>query len=125
VKIRPATIADWSGIKKLIKSYPEKVMQDHLPWPHEFFVAIEDKKIVGCAALEIYSKRLAEVRSLVVDEGYQRNGVGTVLVEACVAKAKKKKIHEVLAITGSLPLFEKQGFKLFKEEKYALIKVLS
>ena len=75
-----------------------------------FFIAIEDDKIVGCCALEIYSKKMAEVRSLAVHPAYQRKGWGVNLVKACVQEAKKKRIYEVLAITDKDSFFEKMGF---------------
>ena len=39
-------------------------------------------------------------------------------------EGKKKKVYEVLSITGAVRLFEKQGFGTFKGEKYALLKIL-
>ena len=125
MEIRPATKADWGAIVALIKQYPEVLMQDHLPEPEEFFVAEEGGHIVGCCALEIYSKRLAEIRSLAVAKDYQGKGIGTALITRCLDKANAKNIHDVLTITSTLPLFERQGFGTFKNEKFALIKVLS
>lgn len=124
MKVRKATNSDWKEIIRLIREHPNQLMQDHLPRNSEFFVAVEDDEIMGCCALEIYSKRLAEVRSLAVSEKYRRSGVATHLVEKCMAHAKKKGIYEVLVITGALPFFEKHGFSTFHEEKYALFKVL-
>ncbi|MDA1230149.1 MAG: GNAT family N-acetyltransferase, partial [Planctomycetota bacterium] len=48
------------------------------------FVAEIDGKIVGFAALEIYSAKLAEIRSLAVHEGHQGKGIGRRLVQRCV-----------------------------------------
>jgi amino-acid N-acetyltransferase len=124
MQIRKATAEDFSAIQELIQRFPEKLLQVHLPEPEEFSVAIEDNKIVGCCALEIYSKRLAEIRSLAVEPEYQGRGIATKLVEACLQEAKDKQIYEVLTITGSSSLFEKQGFGTFNNEKYALLKIL-
>jgi len=100
-------------------------LQDHLPEPEEFSVALIDDKIVGCCALEVYSKRLAEIRSLAVLLEFQGQGIATKLIETCVQEAKDKHIYEVLTITGSTSLFEKMGFGIFSNEKYALFKILS
>ena len=124
MKIRTATKRDWPEILQLIKKHPRTLMQKHLPRPSTFFVALESQKIIGCCALEIYSKRLAEVRTLAVAEKFQGQGVGTALIEACLKKARKKKVYEVLTITGAVSLFEKKGFDTFHNEKYALLKVL-
>src|SRR3989338_164209 len=124
MKIRKATRKDFSAILKLIREYPDKLMQNHLPKPGEFFVAIEDSKIVGCCALEVYSKRLAEIRSLAVTKSFQGKGIATKLIETCLRLAKKRGAYEVLSITGASKLFKKNGFGTFNKEKYALIKIL-
>ncbi len=124
MNIRQATAQDFPAIQHLIAQYPEQLLQDHLPGSEAFFVAEENAAIVGCCALEIYSKRLAETRSLAVDKAFQGKGVGTALIERCLEAAKERGVYEVLAITGSNSLFEKHGFGTFKNEKYALIRVL-
>jgi N-acetylglutamate synthase-like GNAT family acetyltransferase len=124
MQIRKATADDFPAIVELIKQFPDKLMQDHLPDPEEFTVAIEDGRVIGCSALEIYSKRLAEIRSLAVSADFQGKGIASKLIESCVSEAKDKGIYEVLSITGSSSLFEKQGFGPFNNEKYALLKIL-
>ena len=122
--IRKATGDDFSAIRELIKQFPEKLLQEHLPEPEEFTIAEVDNQIVGCCALEIYSQRLAEIRSLAVSPEFQGQGIASKLIEASLQEAKEKQIYEVLTITGSSSLFEKQGFGTFNNEKYALLKIL-
>ena len=74
------------------------------------FLAVAGEKIVGCAALEVYSKKLAEVRSLAVDAGYQGLGIGKQLVQACVERAREQRILEVMAITSAEEFFRSCGF---------------
>ena len=74
------------------------------------FVAIADGKFVGFAALEIYSIKLAELRSLAVSSQYQGRGIGKTLVSACVEYAQKNKIFEIMAITSSEEFFQRCGF---------------
>lgn len=126
MKIRKATGKDAKSVHKLIREHAEVLLQDHLPRTTEFFVAIDGKpsRIVGCCALVVYSKRLAEIRSLAVSKAFRGKGIATALIDACLALAEKKKVIEVLSITGARELFEKQGFGMLKKEKYALIKVL-
>jgi amino-acid N-acetyltransferase len=124
MQIRKATADDFPSIVELIKQFPDKLMQDHLPKPEEFTVALENNRVVGCCALEVYSKRLAEIRSLAVAQEFQGNGVASTLIETCLTEAKEKNIYEVLTVTGSSALFEKQGFGTFNNEKYALLKIL-
>ena len=122
--IRKASSKDILTIRKLVRAYPQKLLQDHLPPAHSFFVAIEGGRVVGCCALEIYSKRLAEVRTLAVAKEFQGRGIATALIARCLEEARKKKVYEVLSITGAVSLFEKNGFSTFNKEKYALLKVL-
>ncbi len=124
MKIRKASARDWPGIKKLIGANPETLMQKHLPKAGDFFVAIEGGAVVGCCALAIYSKRMGEVRSLAVAKKFQGKGIATSLIKACLASAKKRRVYEIFTVTGAKRLFEKSGFGTFKEEKYALIKIL-
>ncbi len=124
MEIRNATKADFPAIQELIRQYPEKLLQDHLPEPDAFFVANENGEIVGCCALEVYSKRLAEIRSLAVAQELQGRGIGTALIKHCIEAAKDRGVYEVLTITGVDSLFVRHGFGAFKNEKYALIKVL-
>lgn len=123
-RIRSARAGDARAIRKLIRLYPDRLVQDYVPATKFFFVAEIDKKIVGCCALEIYSKKIAEIRSLSVHPDYQGQGIATELVAACVSRAEKKRIKEVLAITGAVKLFEKSGFSTLQHEKYAMLKML-
>ncbi len=121
---RKATINDRYAIKKLIAQFPDVLIQNHIPDVRYFFVAEDGGNIVGCCALEVYSKRLAEIRSLAVSKEFQRLGVATKLIDQCLKLAHRKKIYEVLAITGRAKLFERFGFNTFHKEKLALLKIL-
>lgn len=74
------------------------------------FVAVEETEIVGFAAIEIYSRKLAEIQALAVASHVQGQGVGTKLVHHCVGRAKAEGILELMAITSSEELFQKVGF---------------
>lgn len=77
-----------------------------------FFVyRLEESGIlVGCASLEVYSPRLAEIRSVFVHKDARGFGIGTQLIQRCVDEAKAKGVREIIAITDKIPLFEKAGF---------------
>jgi amino-acid N-acetyltransferase len=114
--IRPARRDDEQQVWDLIEPFVEK--QVLIPRTlDEFdllldsgFVAELDGKVIGFAALEIYSRKLAEIRSLCVAQGYQRHGVGKLLVAACVQFARDRSILEVMAITSSEEFFRSCGF---------------
>jgi len=121
--VRPARAQDIPFIAHLIepfvaegtllqRTYAE--FDELLP---NFFVAVAeasddlgDAQIVGCAALEIYSPKLAEIRSLAVSKAAQGRGVGKLLVQACVNRAVEHGILEVMAITASDAFFQSCGF---------------
>jgi amino-acid N-acetyltransferase len=74
------------------------------------FVAVSDGRVVGFAALEIYSAKLAEIRSLAVDDKYQGLGIGRELVRRCVDLAVRRNVLEVMAITSTEGFFQACGF---------------
>lgn len=75
-------------------------------------------QVVGVCALEIVWSDLAEVKSLAVDPGFQRQGIGRKLVEAVVAEARELQIQRVFSLTYEQAFFEKLGFAIV--EKSAL-----
>ena len=82
-------------------------LQDLLPFG---FVAVSDGAIVGFAALEMYSPKLAEIRSLAVKESVQGQGIGRQLVEQCVERAQSRYILEVMVVTSAENFFVSCGF---------------
>lgn len=74
------------------------------------FIAEDDGRIVGFAAPEIYSSKLAELRSLAVAADQQGRGIGKALVNACVERARQRHVFEVMAITSSEEFFQRCGF---------------
>lgn len=74
------------------------------------FLAEIDGTIVGFAALEIYSSKLGEIRSLAVLDEYQGRGIGKKLVLACIERAHERNVLEVMAITSSEAFFKTCGF---------------
>ncbi len=84
------------------------------------FVAKCDKRIVGFASLEVYSRKLAEVRALVVADDQQGKGIGKLLVDACIQRACEMDIMEVMAISSAEPFFLSCGFEFtLPDEKKA------
>ena len=121
--IRPARRGDWPGIRALIALYPKQLVQKPVPKLGSFFVAESEGRLVGCCALEIFSRRIAEIRSLSVAEGHTRQGLATALVAACVRRAQRKRIREVITITSRVRLFKRSGFSTFNKEKIALFRI--
>ena len=82
-----------------------------------YVLAKEEGKIVGYAALHIHSGRLAEIRSLIVNEAYRRHNIGHILVEFTLNEAKALRVEEDLHVLTYLPLFfQKIDFKEINKE---------
>ena len=75
-----------------------------------FFLAEAAGQLIGCAALEIYSSKLAELRSLAVAPEQRGNGIGRALVAACLARARAARVLEVLAVSSKEDFFRNCGF---------------
>ncbi len=85
------------------------------------FVAEIEGQLVGFAALEIYSAKLAEIRSLAVSPIHQGLGIGKKLVDRCVEMARENKVLEVMAITSTEEFFQGCGFDfILPRERKAL-----
>ena len=114
--IRPAQHSDAPLVLELIEPYVAnrvllpRTLDEIEDLLASGFVAECDGKIVGFAALEIYSKKLAEIRSLCVADAFRRSGIGKLLVAACVQFARDRSILEVMAITSSEDFFRSCGF---------------
>ena len=74
------------------------------------FLCRADGKLVGFAALEIYSKKLGEIQCLAVAAEVRRNGIGGQLVKKCVDRARDEKVKELMAISASEKMFFSCGF---------------
>ncbi|MFM8250799.1 MAG: GNAT family N-acetyltransferase [Planctomycetota bacterium] len=116
LQVRPVRFQDLDSIRQLISPLvqqgillprTEGELFELLPTS---FVAWDGDQVVGFCALEIYSIKLAEVRSLVVAPEYRARGVGRQLVSACVDLARRTRVLEVMAITSNEAFFRTCGF---------------
>ncbi|BAF72176.1 N-acetyltransferase [Sulfurovum sp. NBC37-1] len=82
-----------------------------------YVLAKEGEKLVGYTALHIHSRRLGEIRSLIVNEAYRGQRIGQKLVEFAVEEAKALHVEEdVLVLTYTPGFFEKLGFREISKE---------
>ena len=77
---------------------------------HDGFLAKAEGRIVGFAALEIYSEKLAEIQCLSVDDACRGIGIGRHLVMCCVQRANENHVAEAMAISAHEELFTSCGF---------------
>jgi N-acetylglutamate synthase-like GNAT family acetyltransferase len=77
-----------------------------------FFVAVDQARIVGCADLAPLSRRVAEVRSLVVDDGVRSCGIGRQLVRELERRALASGFETLTAFTHTPGYFVQLGFSI-------------
>ena len=122
--LRKARPEDIEPVRELIMSNLEKLLprtSDELRELIDYLWVVEDDgKIVGCCCLEIYSPKIAELRSLAVAEAYRHKGYGEMLVNEAVAEAKRHNIRQVLVVTSTPEFFAGLNFGACLDEKYAL-----
>lgn len=124
--IRPANMADVAEIHRLINyhaEYNRMLFRSHANlYEHlrDFSVAVEKdgdrERIVGCAALELVWRDLAEIKSLAVADEMRGRGVGSELVKAALAEGRRLKLARVFALTREARFFEKLGFREVAKE---------
>ncbi len=82
-----------------------------------YVLAKEGSTIVGYAALHVHSKRLAEIRSLIVNSEYRGQNIGQKIVNFTLEEAKVLGVEEDVLVLTYLPVFfEKLGFKEIHKE---------
>ena len=114
--VRKATVDDVNRILKLVNTYADQeLMLPKTPFKvyknlQNYVVAEEEGQIVGCAALVVLWRDLAEICSLAVEKPYTGRGIGKNLVNTCIEKAKGLKVPQLIVLTYQDRFFEKMGF---------------
>jgi len=114
--IEKARISDATQMHELINYFADK--GEMLPRPlseiyeniRDYFVVRQGERIIACAALHVMWSDLAEIKSVAVAEGSQRQGIGDQLVETCLKEAKELGMPTVFCLTYKPAFFERLGF---------------
>lgn len=125
--VRPARVADMTQVEPLINGFAArelmlpKTLQQLSRNFREFVVAeTADGRILGCAALRVYTPQLAELGSLAVHGDAHGLGVGRRLVEAVEEEARVLGIGTVFALTLQDVFFHKLGYRTVQKEMFPL-----
>lgn len=129
--VRPATLADVPGLEALIA--PFVASGDLLPRSNydlcrhiKEYLVVEGpgggggEAVVGCGALKIYSRELAEVAGLAVRDDHQGVGIGRALVQALLVEGRRLGVSEVFALTRKPVFFFRLGFEPAVREHFPL-----
>lgn len=115
--VRKARTADALAMQRLINGFADKGAMLHRSLSElyenirDFFVVEEAGEVVGCGALHISWKDLAELKSLAVAGACQGRGYGKRLIQSCVQEAEEMGLSRVFALTYVPQLFVKSGFQ--------------
>ena len=116
MKLEKARIRDVTQMHQLINYFADKgeMLARSLSEIYEnirdYFVVRQGERVIACVALHVSWSDLAEIKSLVVAEDSQQQGIGDQLVEACLKEAKELGIPTVFCLTYKPAFFEKGGF---------------
>ncbi len=87
-----------------------------------FHVMVTDgSKSIGIGRLQYNSDSEAQIRYMAVDDGYERQGIGKMIVEALEEEALKTKHHNIVldAREPAVGFYENLGYEI-KEKSYLL-----
>ena len=92
------------------------VYEDFRMHIENFIVAVRDELVIGCVGYENYG-RLGLLRSVAVDPKYQGMGIGHVLIQNILEKARKAGIKNLYLLTDSaVDFFKKFDFVVISRE---------
>ena len=77
-----------------------------------FVVAVQRRKIVGCAELAPLSPHVAEVRSLAVKKAARGGRVGVMIVDELRRRARRDGFEKLCAFTHAHGYFSQMGFSI-------------
>ena len=122
--VRKATHDDVEAIAAIVNTNTDRLLgrdRDEIAQLLDaFWVAEVDGRVVGCCCLEVYSPKIAELRSLAVIPAFRGRGLGAALTDAAVGEARQRGIPQVLVVTSNREFFERLNFGPCLNEKYAL-----
>lgn len=110
-------MADIAGLLSLVNSFAAQgIMLPRTDFElaeniRDFTVVCDDSQLVGCGALHFYSMKAAEIRSLAVDPGFQKHGIGAILMRALESEARDYGLDALFAFTYVTRFFEKMGYR--------------
>ena len=118
--LRKAVVKDIKQIQTLINTFAgdelmlSRSLNELYEGLRDFWVFVKGGRVLGCASLRISWDDFAEVRSVAVARKYQGQGIGKMLVEACLKEAFELGARKVFVLTYSPKYFRKFGFKHIK-----------
>lgn len=120
VQLRFARPADARAIWNLAKPYvQQKILVDkpliaYFEDIQEFIVAERDGEVLACGALHVLWDDIAEVRTLAASPAARGSGVGSLILNALVERARDLQLKRVFCLTFAVDFFARHGFEAFE-----------
>jgi amino-acid N-acetyltransferase len=116
IVIRPARTSDIKKIREIVSNFIEerrllaKETVTLYETVQEFSVAEVDGEVVGCGALHVLWEDLAEVRTVAVKKDYHGKGIGHLILENIIDRAKVVGVKRIFCLTFETKFFGSHGF---------------
>lgn len=117
VVIRGARTADVIAIRRIVGHYtddgrllakaPVTLYED----VQEFIVAELSGAVVGCGALHVMWEDLGEIRTLAVDPERTGGGIGGMILEQLIGRARGLGLARLFCLTFEVDFFREHGFE--------------
>jgi len=116
MRTRKARLPDAARVHELIGIYSRQTillprsLDEICENIHNFTVAVERGRVVGCGGLHFYGPDMAEVRSIAVAPETQGRGAGQRIVTALLKEATQHGIRRICLFTHIPEFFARLGF---------------
>lgn len=117
ISVRPARTSDVKAIRELVDSYaaPGQMLSKETVTLYEsvqeFLVAEKDGVVVGCGALHVLWEDLAEVRTVAVSQDLHKQGIGHLILNEIIKRAREVGVKRIFCLTFQTDFFGSIGFK--------------
>ncbi len=123
--VRPAHAGDVAAIHAIVRRFAAqgamlpRTRRDIQAVIADYVVVVDAQgRVLGCAALAMYSPVLAEVSSVAIARSAQGRGLGSLAVRGVEALARERGLHELFAMTTAEAFFESLGYERSSVEQY-------
>jgi len=118
MRVEKAKISDAQQMHELVNKLADKgemlprALSEIYEKLRDYFVIRDSSnRVLACVALHICWVDLVEIRSLAVCEDMQDQGLGSLLIKACLDEAKELGISTIFCLTYKPVFFEKHNFR--------------
>jgi amino-acid N-acetyltransferase len=81
----------------------------------EFYVAVQDGKVIGCGALHVMWHDLGEIRTVAVDPAIKGQGIGSKILDSLTERALDLGLTKLFCLTFETKFFSGHGFEQIEE----------